>query len=1065
MAVEEVVVEVATAETLVVVDEYDEQVIVQELSSPNVVEVMAGSQGVPGPPPVLTFPAVVTGAAGTNASLSVSGDNMSGYNLALTIPRGNTGATGPAPNMAIGTVTNATPGQNASATITGTNPNYSLNLSIPVANWTIGTVSTVAVGGSATATIGGTALNPTLNIGIPTGATGATGPAPTLNQPTVTSLSPVSTPTATFSGSNPYTLQLGLPAAPQILSGATAPTAGTGQQGFWYINTATWDMSEKTSSTVWTTRLNLRGATGPAPTFNSAVTVTTGAPGSAASASISGSNPYSLNLTIPRGDVGATPTINSTINVTTGAAGTSASASWSGTNPYTLNITVPRGDPGTGNVTSQGALTVGNLASWNTTGGFIQDAGIAANNVQLKSSTTGGVKRYVDLHRNYFYNGSGQVGWLVVKTNIPSTATAMVDVDFTIRNFSNNYTSRGTATVYLYNSAGGTLYQPKWATVGTTPVYCYMAKDASNNWVLIFSQSGNPATATNWAYSYVSADELRVHFGTITDVQAQGFTSSLDTDISQYTSTLVTPATTDLAVAYSLASSAEQAANKSTLVTLGTSNTLYPTQGAVKSYVDTGLAGKSDTTHGHALTDANITGVLPIAQVPTGTTGTTVALGNHNHDSVYVALSGAQSINGVKTFTSAPVFSSGIQVTGGVVATSTVSGSNIYGGNTQATGSVPSGGASAAVNPTVTAVMTSGAAAIGVYVPDGTNNRRAALVMNQTDGVWGLTQTQTSGAIPFVVMTNGAEYFRIDPTGTPLISLKANTAVTGTLSSTAGFSATTGTFSSTISATGATLSGLTASRVVTTSTGGLLAVSAVTTTELGYLSGVTSAVQTQLNAKEGTLTAGTTAQYYRGDKTWQTLNVAAVSGAAPLASPTFTGTVSGITKAMVGLGNVDNTSDLSKPISTATQNALNLKAPLASPTFTGVVSAADVNLTGGLTVTGTLDVAGGGLVQVDELYTLAFEAKSGNFGYVDTDVVLDRSVRVEVDQRGNTFTYTDGVLTGAVEKSGSTTVRSTTFTYTDGLLTQSVEVASGQTITTTFTYTDGLLTGTSKTVA
>lgn len=34
----------------------------------------------------------------------------------------------------------------------------------------------------------------------------------------------------------------------------------------------------------------------------------------------------------------------------------------------------------------------------------------------------------------------------------------------------------------------------------------------------------------------------------------------------------------------------------------------------------------------------------------------------------------------------------------------------------------------------------------------------------------------------------------------------------------------------------------------------------------------------------------------------------------------------GVTKAQVGLGNVDNTSDANKPISTATQNALNLKA-------------------------------------------------------------------------------------------------------------------------------------------
>ncbi len=46
---------------------------------------------------------------------------------------------------------------------------------------------------------------------------------------------------------------------------------------------------------------------------------------------------------------------------------------------------------------------------------------------------------------------------------------------------------------------------------------------------------------------------------------------------------------------------------------------------------------------------------------------------------------------------------------------------------------------------------------------------------------------------------------------------------------------------------------------------------------------------------------------------------------APISSPTFTGTVSGITASMVGLGNVDNTSDVNKPVSTATQTALDLK--------------------------------------------------------------------------------------------------------------------------------------------
>jgi hypothetical protein len=45
---------------------------------------------------------------------------------------------------------------------------------------------------------------------------------------------------------------------------------------------------------------------------------------------------------------------------------------------------------------------------------------------------------------------------------------------------------------------------------------------------------------------------------------------------------------------------------------------------------------------------------------------------------------------------------------------------------------------------------------------------------------------------------------------------------------------------------------------------------------------------------------------------------------ANLASPMFTGTVYGITQSMVGLANVDNTSDANKPISTATQSALDL---------------------------------------------------------------------------------------------------------------------------------------------
>jgi hypothetical protein len=56
------------------------------------------------------------------------------------------------------------------------------------------------------------------------------------------------------------------------------------------------------------------------------------------------------------------------------------------------------------------------------------------------------------------------------------------------------------------------------------------------------------------------------------------------------------------------------------------------------------------------------------------------------------------------------------------------------------------------------------------------------------------------------------------------------------------------------------------------------------------------------SGKEPSITGGTISQYWRGDKTWQALN-----------------------KSAVGLSNVDNTSDLNKPISTATQTALNAR--------------------------------------------------------------------------------------------------------------------------------------------
>jgi len=84
--------------------------------------------------------------------------------------------------------------------------------------------------------------------------------------------------------------------------------------------------------------------------------------------------------------------------------------------------------------------------------------------------------------------------------------------------------------------------------------------------------------------------------------------------------------------------------------------------------------------------------------------------------------------------------------------------------------------------------------------------------------------------------------------------------------------------------------------------------------------GVEIPIQSPDGAFEPAISTGTTSQYWRGDKTWQDLN-----------------------KSVVGLANVDNTSDANKPISTATQTALDNTVKLTgvqnitgSKTFTTV---------------------------------------------------------------------------------------------------------------------------------
>ena len=90
-----------------------------------------------------------------------------------------------------------------------------------------------------------------------------------------------------------------------------------------------------------------------------------------------------------------------------------------------------------------------------------------------------------------------------------------------------------------------------------------------------------------------------------------------------------------------------------------------------------------------------------------------------------------------------------------------------------------------------------------------------------------------------------------------------------------------------------------------------------------------------------------------------------LSTKAPINNPTFTGTVSGVSKAMVGLGSVDNTADLDKPISTATQTALNNKANKSTTTTATLLAASWVGSSAPYTY--TLTVSGVTTTSIQEL--------------------------------------------------------------------------------------------------
>jgi hypothetical protein len=133
----------------------------------------------------------------------------------------------------------------------------------------------------------------------------------------------------------------------------------------------------------------------------------------------------------------------------------------------------------------------------------------------------------------------------------------------------------------------------------------------------------------------------------------------------------------------------------------------------------------------------------------------------------------------------------------------------------------------------------------------------------------------------------------------------------------------------------------------------------------GDSSGLTIAAENGVaDSTTDNLTEGSTNKYFTDERAQDAVGNAVgtgltytdSTGAISVTANTYDayGSAAAITPSTLGLGDVDNTSDEDKPVSTATQTALDLKANLAGATFTGDVTV-ETNLTidGDLTVSGT----------------------------------------------------------------------------------------------------------------
>lgn len=327
----------------------------------------------------------------------------------------------------------------------------------------------------------------------------------------------------------------------------------------------------------------------------------------------------------------------------------------------------------------------------------------------------------------------------------------------------------------------------------------------------------------------------------------------------------------------------EDVANKSTNTNLGTSDTLYPSQKAVKTYVDTAVSGAAVPTLQQVTTSGSVTNTPITVANPTFSSGITPSEISTQrlttNKKVSIKADGEIVVNTNGNFEAS------------IKATNLTANINIE---------LPNKSAGTYTLATTDII----GAANGLAELDGTGKVPSSQLPSFVDDVVDYANlaafpvTGESGKIYIALDTNltyrwsGSVYVEISPS--LALGETSASAYRGDRGKIA--------YDHSLLTSG-NPHNVTKSDVGLSNVPNLDATNPVNLVQTASYRLVSDTEKSTWNGKENAITAGTTSQYYRGDKTFQTLD-----------------------KTAVGLGNCDNTSDANKPISSATQTALDNKS-------------------------------------------------------------------------------------------------------------------------------------------